>query len=298
MARRKVQDMLITNNLKQIWNAAQLYFLENGTEEVRIKHLVWYTEPKGTLAGTTEEPYTNIIKCIRGEDYGNLTCLYTDSSSVATGDRPYLRDFLCGGLLLANNESIPANTVAADSGFIVSDATFISVPSKDGFDTSSWFTVNTVTWSVLRNVDIDEITGRVLYTFQEMSADWDTIYDNYNYDYYPDTVSGNKMAVEDYIAFAKKYLYSWANGVSIPSNFEEHWPYRLYSRLTALVYTVSNEFPGTPPGGYGSWQEFINTYSGRAGEILQDGDYPANADNVPTMLEDVHQLLKDLAPYL
>jgi hypothetical protein len=96
-ARRKIQDMMVVNNLKQIWHAAQLYFLENGVEEVIVDNLVWYVKPNGTLVDIAEESYTSTIKCIRGEDYSQVYMLGGDI-------RAMLMSTLVnrGGVLFAN----------------------------------------------------------------------------------------------------------------------------------------------------------------------------------------------------
>jgi type II secretory pathway pseudopilin PulG len=119
LARRKVQDMLIANNLKQIWNAAQLYFLESGATEVFIEELVWYTEPDGALMEQAENPYTNVIKCIRGEDYGDLFSI-TQDYVVARGK------VRSSGLLYADGmEDL------YDQGLILSDTFILATPFEE-----------------------------------------------------------------------------------------------------------------------------------------------------------------------
>jgi prepilin-type N-terminal cleavage/methylation domain-containing protein len=92
MARRKTQALLIQNNLKQIMNAAELYFIEHGVSNVSIDHLVSYNEPGNTvLAGagtggnTNYESYTNPIKCIRGEIYSKIIAPEKSATTTTVG---------------------------------------------------------------------------------------------------------------------------------------------------------------------------------------------------------------------
>jgi type II secretory pathway pseudopilin PulG len=119
LARRKVQDMLIANNLKQIWNAAQLYFLESGATEVLIEDLVWYTKPDGSLKETAENPYTNVIKCIRGEDYDSLFSITQEY--VVVRNRILSSEFLYAD----GKESL------YDQGLILSDTFILATPFEE-----------------------------------------------------------------------------------------------------------------------------------------------------------------------
>lgn len=67
--RKTSQDKTITNNLRQLYSAAQQYFLETGETTVGYSALV----------GTTDSNYIKNIATAAGEDYTALTIDSTDT---------------------------------------------------------------------------------------------------------------------------------------------------------------------------------------------------------------------------
>jgi prepilin-type N-terminal cleavage/methylation domain-containing protein len=126
MARRKVQDILVLNNLKQIWNAAQLCFLEDGVEEVHINDIVWYTRPDGTLMSNAKESYTSVIKFICGENYSRL-------SSILKSDL-FVSAIVPSGTLFANEHrnTLEALAAVAMPGRIMAESRYLAIPFEDG----------------------------------------------------------------------------------------------------------------------------------------------------------------------
>jgi prepilin-type N-terminal cleavage/methylation domain-containing protein len=131
MARDKTRKLLIFKNLRQIWDAAQLYFIEHGVDEVPINDLVWYYKPDGVLVKNAEESYTSILKCIVGEDYGKLRTVRTKRTAL---------NVHCSGQLFAETITFPDDrtfdvfSMEAYPLGLFFDTTIIAVPlpANDG----------------------------------------------------------------------------------------------------------------------------------------------------------------------
>jgi type II secretory pathway pseudopilin PulG len=175
LARRKVQNMLIANNLKQIWNAAQLYFLESGATEVFIEDLVWYHRPDGTLVEQAENPYTNVIKCIRGEDYDSLFSI-TQEAFVA---RARMRS---SGVLYADEME-----EFYDRGLILSDTFILAAPFEEN---AEWIGIEVESGNFVSPQKISESVRQKAFPWLLENdpliawkyfddAIWDELYDNF-----------------------------------------------------------------------------------------------------------------------
>ena len=73
----------VTNNLRQVANAAQQYMLNNGTTQAS------YTD----IVGTTTDNLVNVVNVIAGENYTNIVILQGQTqitlSSMAVGSVTY-----------------------------------------------------------------------------------------------------------------------------------------------------------------------------------------------------------------
>ena len=74
--RRTSQDKTITNNLRQLYSAAQQYFLEQGASAATYDDLV----------GDGPGKYIRNITPVREEDYTTLIIAVTDTRVPAEGD--------------------------------------------------------------------------------------------------------------------------------------------------------------------------------------------------------------------
>jgi type II secretory pathway pseudopilin PulG len=160
MARDKTRKMMIVNNLKQIWNGAQIYFVEHGVETVKIDDYIWYIGPDGTPINDADESYTSTIRCILGENYGQVL-------SIPRSTAPNIEAVFADWVGISVPEDGSTATDNGDPplplGIVSSDAAILAVPYETEVGQTEW-------------IGLDLESGKVFWTTQELKRHSDAFW--------------------------------------------------------------------------------------------------------------------------